>query len=299
MTNEQRAHDVTDGNLPPSPFAKYQGVLKLGSTEVDCFVSDSGKRLISMRATLKAIANVESGNLGEYLSINPLKPFIDKGLLLGELTELNMPGTQLKAKCLEARQFLDICRAYVMALGANALNTDRQKEIAVQCSILLSACADVGLEALIDEATGYQYERKEDELQVKLRLYISEELRDWEKTFPDELWEEFGRLTNWSAPLSSRPKWWGKLVIELIYNTLDPDAAAYLRENKPPSGVHWHRQLTEQKGVRELVGRCYEIIGMAKTCNTIQELKSKVKYHYKNAPYQTMLPLELYEPKGE
>jgi len=37
------------------------------------------------------------------------------------------------------------------------------------------------------EATGYQYERKEDELQVKLRLYIAEELRAWEKTFPDEL----------------------------------------------------------------------------------------------------------------
>ena len=51
-----------------------------------------------------------------------------------------------------------------------------------------------------------KYERKEDELQIKLRLYIAEELREWEKTFPDELWEEFGRLTNWSTPLKTRPK---------------------------------------------------------------------------------------------
>jgi P63C domain len=48
--------------------------------------------------------------------------------------------------------------------------------------------------ALIDEATGYQYERAEDALQVKLRAFIADELRAWEKTFPDELWEEFGRL---------------------------------------------------------------------------------------------------------
>ena len=58
-------------------------------------------------------------------------------------------------------------------------------------------------------ATGYQYVRAEDALQVQLRAFLAEELRDWEKTFPDELWQEFGRLTGWSGPLHSRPKWWG------------------------------------------------------------------------------------------
>jgi len=278
--------------LPASPFAKYQGSLRLGSNDVDCYVSDAGHRLISLRATMKAIANVEAGNLGEYIGVSALKPFIDKDLVLGELIELTIPGTQLKARCLESRKFLDVCRAYVNALSSGALTTDRQKEIAIQCSILLSACADIGLEALIDEATGYQYERKEDELQLKLRLYIAEELREWEKTFPDELWEEFGRLTNWSAPLSSRPKWWGKLVIELIYDTLDPDIATYLRESKPPTGIHWHRQLTEHKGVRALVSRCYEIIGMAKSCNSISELREKVNHYYKGYGLQLKLPTD-------
>ena len=87
-----------------------------------------------------------------------------------------------------------------------------------------------GLDALVDEATGYQYERADDALQVKLRAFIAEELREWEKTFPDELWQEFGRLTNWSGPLHSRPRWWGKLVIELIYDTLDPDVAKQFEE---------------------------------------------------------------------
>jgi hypothetical protein len=42
-------------------------------------------------------------------------------------------------------------------------------------------------------ATGYQYVRAEDALAVKLRAFIADELRAWEKTFPDELWAEFGR----------------------------------------------------------------------------------------------------------
>jgi hypothetical protein len=35
--------------------------------------------------------------------------------------------------------------------------------------------------------TGYQFERADDALQVKLRAFIADELRTWEKTFPDEL----------------------------------------------------------------------------------------------------------------
>lgn len=285
-----------DNKLPESPFAKYPGVLMLGNKSVECYVSDAGQRLISLTATVTAITGVKgAGNLGDYIGVNTLKPYIDKDSVLGELIELSIPGIPQKARCLESRKFLDVCRAYVAALSANALKTDRQKEIAVQCSILLSACADVGLEALIDEATGYQYERREDELQIKLRLYIAEELRAWEKTFPDELWEEFGRLTNWSTPLKSRPKWWGKLVIELIYDTFDPDVAKYLRENKPPDGIHWHRQLTDHKGVRQLVSRCYEVIGMAKTCNSISELREKVNHHYKGHPRQMNLSESHYE----
>jgi len=291
---DKKAESI-DGKLPESPFAKYWGILKLGNNEVECYVSDTGLRLISLRGTMKAIANRDGGNVAEYVGVNAMKPYINGDSLVAELVELTIPGLPQKAKCFESKQFLDLCRAYVAALSDKALTTDRQREIAIQCSILLSACANVGLDALIDEATGYQYERKEDELQLKLRLYIAEELRAWEKTFPDELWEEFGRLTNWSTPLSQRPKWWGKLVIELIYDTFDPDVAKWLRENKPEPGVHWHRQLTEHKGLKTLVSRCFEIVGMAKSCDSISELREKVNYHYKGGYIQMQLPIELYE----
>jgi P63C domain len=290
----------TPANAMPSPdgtvpelFAKLPGVLDLGGAELDVYILSNGERVISLNKVVRAISGKEGGNLGEYIGVSALKPFIDKDLLLGETRDFSVPGTQFRGRGITAEHFLDVCRGYVAALQSGALNTDRQREIAIQCSTLLSSCAKVGLIALIDEATGYQYERAEDALQVKLRAFIADELRAWEKTFPDELWEEFGRLTNWQGSLHTRPKWWGKLVIELIYDTLDPDVAEYLKNNKPPPGVRWHRQLTENIGIRALVSRCYEIIGMAKDCRDMRELRDKVARHYGRQMVQFSMSLPM------
>jgi hypothetical protein len=164
--------------------------------------------------------------------------------------------------------------------------------------VIVSACAKTGLIALIDEATGYQYERESDALQVKLNAFIAEELRDWEKTFPDELWEEFGRLTHWQGSLQLRPKYWGKLVMELIYDALDPDIAKYLRENKPKPkhGQNYHQWLTEDIGVGALVTHINQIIGIAKTCDSMPELKNKVALYYGKEPVQ--LTIEYFAKKN-
>lgn len=242
-------------SFPPSPFAKYPGELMLGDTSVDCYVLDTKERVISLGATVRAIANTKSGALAEYIGVSSLKPFINSELILAETIEFNIPGTQYTGRGITAEKFLEICSAYVSALSVGALTTERQREIAIRCSILLASCAKVGLIALIDEATGYQKEREEDALQVKLRAFIAEELREWEKTFPDELWEEFGRLSRWKGQLHSRPKWWGKLVLELIYDALDPDIAKHLKANKPPPRheQNYHQWLTEDIGLKALI----------------------------------------------
>ena len=279
---------VPNANLP---FAKWRGKIDLGGDELDVYVLNTGDRMIALRSAIKSMSGVVSGNLGSYIGVVALKPFIDSDLLLGELLEFSIPGTQFTGRGMTTEHFELICRAFVQALQGSAL-TERQREIAIKCAVLTAGLTRTGIDALIDEATGYQYERAEDALQVKLRAFISEELRAWEKTFPDELWEEFGRLTGWATPLQSRPKWWGKLVTELIYDTLDDDVATYLKENRPPPGVRWHQQLTETYGVRQLVSRCYEVVGMAKTCETIHELRNRVAQHYGKKAMQFTLFLK-------
>lgn len=291
--------------LPPEPsmpIARHRGVLNIVGLEVPCYVLDDGQKIIGRVSATELLTGIKGGGaLEKYLGVRSLEPFINSGLVLEKMVPfrlLEVEGLEKGVKGLPADLMIEICQGFVAALQASLdpnsphpRMTDRQRQMAMRASMFLSACAKLGLEALIDEATGYQYEREDDALQVKLRAFIADELRAWEKTFPDELWQEFGRLTGWQGSLNSRPKWWGKLVIEMIYDTLDPDVARYIKENKPPAGVRWHRQLTENIGVRSLVSRCYEVIGMAKTCETMRELRDKVAEHYGREVVQLTLAL--------
>lgn len=277
-------------------FAKYSGILTLGNRDVDCYVLDDGNRVISLRATVRAIADVESGDLSKYIKVKSLQPFISADAITDNMVEFSIPGLPTISKGITAEMFLNICSAYVSALSSKETLTPKQFSIAVNCSMMINACAKTGLIALIDEATGYQYVREEDALQVKLRAFIAEELRAWEKTFPDELWEEFGRLTHWQGALQQRPKYWGKLVLQLIYDALDPDVANYLKENKPKPahGHNYHQWLTEDVGVQKLLSHINQVIGIAKTCSTMDELKHKVALYYGRDDLQlTMDDLDL------
>jgi hypothetical protein len=198
------------------------------------------------------------------------------------------------AKGMTAETFLEICGAYVTAWQEGALDSEAQIAIAKRAVMFLAACSKVGLIALIDEATGYQYRRAEEELQLKLRLFLLEEMRKWERTFPNELWEQFGRLTSWKGSVNQRPKYWGKLVMELIYEYLDPDVAQWLRENapEPKKGQNYHQWLTSQFGLKKLIEHIWKVIGVASTCENMDDLKYKMEQLYgKKSGFQYALRL--------
>jgi hypothetical protein len=286
------------------PIARWRGTLNIVGLEVPCYVLDDGQKIIGRTSATELLTGIKGGGaLEKYIAVKALEPFINKNLVLERFVPfrlLEVEGLEKAVKGLPADLMIEVCQGFVAALQSSfdpnsklPKLTDRQIEMAIKASAFLSACAKVGLEALIDEATGYQYVRAEDALQVKLRAFIADELRAWEKTFPDELWAEFGRLTGWKGNLKSRPKWWGKLVIEMIYDTLDPDVADYLKNNKPPPGIRWHRQLTENIGVRALVSRCFEVVGMAKDCTDMRQLREKVARHYGRSMVQFTLSLPI------
>jgi hypothetical protein len=164
-------------------------------------------------------------------------------------------------------------------------------DMAMQASMFLSACAKVGLDSLIDEATGYQYDREQDALEVKLKAYLADEMRAWEKTFPDELWLEFGRLTGWQGSVTQRPKYWGKLVTELVYEYLDKDVAEWLRTNvpQPRHGQNWHQYLSGQYGLRKLTEHIWKLVGISKTCQTMSELQDRMAELHGRRPIRLTL----------
>jgi hypothetical protein len=303
VADEGQDDDILDP-IPAMPIARWRGTLNIVGLEVPCYVLDDGQKIIGRTSATELLTGIKGGGaLEKYIAVKALEPFINRDLVLERFVPfrlLEVEGLEKAVKGLPADLMIEVCQGFVAALQSTfdpssklPKLTDRQIQMAMKASAFLSACAKVGLEALIDEATGYQYVRAEDALQVKLRAFIADELRDWEKTFPDELWAEFGRLTGWRGNLHSRPKWWGKLVIEMIYDTLDPDVAEYLKKNKPPVGVRWHRQLTENIGVRALVSRCFEVVGMAKDCKDMRQLREKVARHYGRRMVQFTLSLPM------
>jgi hypothetical protein len=280
-----RPEDLVVGSPAPQPspvaqsllpVAVWQGDLQLGNRSVPCCVLDDGRRIISRTGATSALTGLNNqGSLETYLGVEALSDFMPSDLPERMIEFIIPEVTHKRVMGLVAEDFLEICTAYVQALEAQALQTDRQREIATNAALFLAACSKVGLIALIDEATGYQYQREEDALQVKLNLYLADEMRPWEKTFPDDLWREFGRLTNWTGTIHKRPKYWGHLVNELVYDYLDRDVAQWLRENQPQPrhGRNYHQWLSDQYGLRKLIEHIWMLIGMASTCSTMGQLK--------------------------
>jgi hypothetical protein len=292
---------IEDQNLGKIPIATYPGILQLGDSEIPVYVLNDGRRVVSRSgATGVLTAGKGGGNLESYIGVQALKKYIPESVIEG-MIDFNLPGVVNKTvKGIEAEAFIEICRGYVRALAGEIagekLTSASQIEIAVRCSMFLASCAKLGLVALIDEATGYQYDRADDALRIKLRAYLEEEMRKWERTFPNELWIEFGRLTRWGGTVNQRPLYWGKLVMELVYDYLDKDVADWLRKNapKPRHGQNYHQWLTAQYGLKKLVEHIWMLIGMASACSTMRELRERMAEKFGRQSLQ----LTLYVPSS-
>jgi hypothetical protein len=308
---EQEAREVIEGSsedtLENLPEAKYRGFLNLLGVELPCYVLETGQRVIGRISMTEMLTGIKGGgDLEKYLSVQALRPFIDIKDVKERMVSFSQPEVQrlvasnhTTVKGLPPDLVIDICRGFTSALEAHNQPDNhtqlsaRQLSMAIQATQFLAAIAKVGLDALVDEATGYQYERAQDALEVKLKAYLETEMRKWEKTFPDELWIEFARLTNWQGSVTQRPKYWGKLVMELVYQRLDKDVAEWLKNNapKPRGGQNYHQWLSSQYGLKKLVEHIWMLIGIAKTCSTMTELRDKMAEMSGEVPIQMRMYL--------
>ena len=224
----------------------HEGILNLGGISIPCYVLQDGTRVLSgrgMQEALKMVDESEDGKqtagtrLNRYLNQKSLNPFIYKGKEPDHFNPIICyKGTQ-KINGYEATILADICEAFLEARNYIELST-RQRVIADQCEILIRGFARVGITALVDEATGYQYERERDALQSILKAYINEELLKWQKLFPDIFYYEIFRLNNWDYTvkgIQKRPGVIGKWTNELIYKQLPKGVLEELKNRTPKS----------------------------------------------------------------
>jgi hypothetical protein len=239
-----------------------EGVLELGNTSIDCYVLKDGTRVLSAREMQRALAMVDEGDskeisgtrLNRYLGQKTLQPFIYKGKEPGHFEPIVCLKVNQKINGYEATVLVDICDAFLQARKDIKLS-HRQKIIADQCEILMRSFAKVGIIALIDEATGYQYDREKKELQAILKEFISDEIFEYQKQFQLSFYKEIFRL--WNIPftpqnIKRKPQFVGHITNRYVYSNL-PKGSFVLDKlktltPKTKSGnraYQFHRHLTD------------------------------------------------------
>jgi hypothetical protein len=66
--------------------------------------------------------------------------------------------------------------------------------------------------------------------------------------------------------------------MELVYGYLDSDVAKWLKDNapEPKKGQNYHQWLSGQYGLKKLVEHIWMLIGTARTCENMVELRRKM-----------------------
>lgn len=223
--------------------ATHQGTLKIGEKELPCAVLGDGTRVISKSAIFKAFGRTKRGrkkdeirvlNMPSFIDANNLQAFIDEALrgVLMPITYMNKSGHKTAGYKAEILPLL--CDVYLSARASGVL-AKQQMPLAIASEILVRSLSKVGIIALVDEATGYQYDRDRDALHRILEAYISKELLPWAKRFPDEFYQQLFRLKGWQfSPLSvKRPIFVGKLTNQLVYEKLPLGVLEELKNKNP------------------------------------------------------------------
>lgn len=263
------------------PRATHYGIWEIGDNiKIECYVMDNKERVLSLRGAAKSMGLVGGGSLALVRNLNSqwISPYLSNGLRdwLEKANRNNLPQYRTKAggkfTPFGADIFVDLCKAYVDAKHNGDLKMESQIAVADKLYAIMTAFAKTGLSAVIDEVTGYQYDREKDELQKLLSKYVSEELMPWAKRFPDEFYKQMFRLKGWTYTGSNRPQYVGKLTNQYIYDQL-PDGVLEELKQKTPRNKKLHQSLTESVGVPHLDKQLQKTIGLMQASDTWEEFE--------------------------
>lgn len=277
--------------------ALYQGALPIGNTELDCAILDDHEntRVINMTSVFKAFGRIPRSNnrlinIPAFMDAKSLQPYIDqelKALIKPlEYSDDNKIFMGYNALILPA-----LCEMYLKARREGAL-TAKQMHLAETAEILQSSFAKVGMIALIDEATGFQRDRKHDALRLLLSKYIAEGLQKWIHTFPDSFFLELDRLYgNEPTTSRSRPQYYGHFINKYVY---DPIEHGYIKNKLNELNItkdgkrraKFHQWLSNE-GRTILIHQIGRVQMMMEMCKNIDQFKQAAEKQKKVsiAPY--------------
>ena len=272
------------------PKATHDGEIRIGEIVIPCAVLEDGTRVLSQRGFTAALGGGRpssrqrsgGGNLPVILSAKNLKPFIDEDLTAAAAPIAYYPvhGGR-SAFGIPAEVVPKMCKVWIRAAKVQKL-TPQQEPFAEKAEILVHGFAEVGITALVDEATGYQEVRDREALQQILDRFLRKEFAAWAKTFPDEFYRQIFRLRGWKwmGMTKNRPQCVAAYTKDLVYSRLAPGILKELESKNPLANgrrkaAHF-QWLTEDIGHPALAQHLHAVIGFMRASESWDELRKLV-----------------------
>lgn len=232
MTTEKndRTNPSDDANNSAVVRALRDSVVRFGDVEVPCHVLPDGTDLITSRGILRTFAGPSRGDLSRFVA---RIPGVSSGFSLGSSTRFRLATNNAIAEGHRAEVLVDICNLYVRALIAGALHP-KQVPLAMRAAAIVSACAKVGITALVWEATGYDKVKAASALQDRLALVLREEAAEWAVLFTPAFFAELARLFRLELRGDGRrPMVFAAFIAEFFYGWLGRDVYAAIKAKNP------------------------------------------------------------------
>ena len=290
--------------------ATHEVKLELGNSVIDVAVLENGQRIITQSGVFKALDRPARGNsrvigIPTFMDAKNLQPLITQDLrdVINKIEYIGKNGKTQSG--FDANILPLVSDLYLRAREKGVIKTESQLQTAQKAEILVRSLAKVGMTALVDEATGYQYERERFELQKIISAYINDELLKWQKMFPDEFYFEIFRLNGWDYTVQSikkRPGVVGKWTNELIYKRLPSGVLEELKRRTPRSEkgnytARFFQNLTPDIGHPELTAQIYKVIGIMRISKNWNDFKEK--FTLMSSREDGQLELELEDSSGD
>lgn len=267
--------------------------LKFGEITIECYVLQDKRRVLRSSDVQRAIGLAEGGSmvagrtrLSQFASGERISKFLDPKAFaaFSDPIKIKKPNGQ-EVLAFEAERFPELCQAVVEAARFGVLQ-DQQLFVAHQCEVILAALQRIGIIALVDEATGFQKFREEDELQKILEAYVLVEHRPWVRAVPSEFFKELFRVFGWKYVNSTKgPRYAGKLVRLLIYKNLPKPVLPKLDELNP-ADANWqrkrrhHQLLTDHIGLEHFKSQLVGVMALLRASSNKSEFLRLYKKAY-------------------
>ncbi len=232
------------------PEADFEGNFEIGGKTVSAAVLRDERRIITQSTFLRVLGRSRSPKAGTgvlstvdelpfFLQAKVLRPFINNELAVSTKPVFYRTRSGSKGVGYDASLVRLVAEVYLRyrddCLSKRGSVPVRYRNMIHAAEIIQRALAEVGIIALVDEATGYQDVRNRYALQQILDAFLRKELAAWAKRFPDEFYKQIYRLRGWEwkGRKFNPPQVVAHYTTDFVYERLAPGIREELERRMP------------------------------------------------------------------